>query len=383
MADLVIKNISVFQENGFRRGTVFIRNGRIKKCDFSRNPEKPSLGEEAAIINGRGNLLLPGMIDIHFHGTGGADSSKATEAILEKMENSLLCQGVTGFLPTFYSIPFSLLEKNLQFYRGYLRRNTGKTSVLGVNLEGPFLNKKQGGSHDKKLLTDFSDTKYVRLIREYRDIIRIITVAPELRSAMKHIRQFSQWGIRVMLGHTLATCSESRRAFSAGASGITHFYNRITPFHHREVGLIGAAFLDRDVYVELIADGLHSSPEALQIAFKNIHRDRIIIVSDSIVCPEKVKVIKGLQGCRGYVDSSNNFVGGGSSLLSSLKHVIKNMGMDLEKAWGCASLNPAVFLGEEKNYGSIRPGRKADLVILDQNLGIRTVIKSGEIICAA
>jgi len=304
------------------------------------------------------------------------------EVSLRKLENYLLKHGITSFIPTFYSIPFKNLKKNLQFYRDYIYKYKNNTCIAGVNLEGPFLNKKQCGSHNKKYLKNFKDSNYINLIKEFRDIIRIITISPEIPFAIKYIKLFSNYGIKVMLGHTLADFQQSMRAFSAGASGVTHFYNKITPFHHRNVGLMGAVFLNENVFVELIADGLHTSKQALQIALKNIPLSKVIIVSDSIARPEGARLVRGFNGCKGYMDRYGNFIGGSSNLLGLLFYIVKKVGIKLEEAWNMVSTNPGVFIDEKQNFGVVKKGKKADLLIVSKKMKIEKVIKSGEVVCA-
>ena len=381
--EYLLKNIFLLYDGKWQKGVVGVENGRISGCFLDKAGINTASKKKVKKINCRGKMLLPGMIDIHIHGTSTIDSINIDERTVEKLERVLLKKGVTGFLPTFYSIPFLQLRKNLVFYREYIRKRKGRTSILGVNLEGPFLNKNQSGAHDKKMLTEFPDSKYKDLISEFRDIIRVITVSPELKQAMRHIKLFSSWKIKVMIGHSRATFNESECAVSAGACGITHFYNRTTPFHHREVGITGTAFLNDSVYVELIADSLHSSREALKIALNNIDNKRVIMISDMIAVPDSGKLVKGINGCRGYADGKGMFVGGGSHLINCIKNVVKTVDMDISAVWDFVSCNPASFLGISKNYGGIKKGMKADMVIVNNKLKIQSVIKSGEIICVA
>ena len=376
---MIIKNVQILQDEGWKKGNVLIKGSRIVLCDLSgKKAEK----RQGPVIQGRGNRLVPGMIDIHFNGMEKIDCICPGEKALEKLETKLLARGITGYLPTIYSVSYSALKKNLNIYRKYMTARIGKTIVLGLNLEGPFLNLSQAGAHDKRYLRDFSDKKYIDLIREFRDIIKVITVAPELPQAKRYIRIFSGWGIRVMLGHTLADYRQSVSAIDAGALGITHLFNRTTPFHHRDVGIVGAAFLDKRVFVELIADGLHCSMEAVRMAMGSICHKRIILVSDMIATPAKARLVRGTEGCRGYMDGRDIFLGGASHLLSNVRNMLHGLHLDMGTVWKFVSENPAAFLGLKASLGRIRKGMKADLLIVDKDCKIKNVIKSGELICA-
>ena len=161
----IIKNAFILTEEGFRKGSVSVKGKRISDVAFGKEI-KPGKNEGVNVLNAKGCRLLPGMIDIHFHGMGQIDSGIIDEKKIEKLERELLKKGVTGFLPTFYSLPYSALKNNLTFYRDYLAQRKGKTAVLGLNLEGPFLNKKQGGAHDKRFLTGFHDKRYIQLSQD-------------------------------------------------------------------------------------------------------------------------------------------------------------------------------------------------------------------------
>jgi N-acetylglucosamine-6-phosphate deacetylase len=371
MKRYIFKNILLWKNGFFKKADVC-----VDEAEPENSCDKCSPGKGREVINGSGKMLLPGLVDIHFHGLDDIDASQADEKKLQLLEDRLLRKGVTGFLPSFYSLPFRMLEENLHFYRRYLAARKGRTSILGVNLEGPFLNTRQAGAHRKEFLTDFSDMKYISLVREFCDIIRVITVSPELENAKKYIRLFAGWNIRVMMGHTAATYAQAEEAVRAGVSGITHLYNRTTPFHQREVGVIGTAFLNDAVYTELIADGLHSSREALKIAFRNISPERLILVSDRVPHAKKRKIVRGHGALKGYIGESNSFAGGGSYLIDCLRFVVRKLGVDAGKAWLSVSSNPAAFLSRGR-AGKIKTG----CIVMDGSLKITNIMKYGEISC--
>ncbi|MCK5706769.1 MAG: N-acetylglucosamine-6-phosphate deacetylase [Candidatus Aureabacteria bacterium] len=383
MKNCIIKNVLLHNSKKWLKGEVKIKDGYISEVGFNQVKEKVKRKTNIPVIDGKGNMLMPGMIDIHFHGIDKIDLCTPEIKSIESIEKKMLKKGVTGFLATFYSLSYSKLKKNLIFYREYLQKRKGKTIILGVNLEGPFLNKKQSGAHERNLLTDFSDKKYIELIKEYKDIIKVITLSPELSKANKYIKLFTGWGIKVMIGHTLSTFHQSEQAVLSGAAGITHFYNRITPFHHREVGVMGTVFLNRSVFVELIADGIHSSPEALQMLFNSVDDDRIILVSDMIMSGGSTHKIKGVQGCFAYANKKNIFVGGGSHLINIIKNITKSLDIDVKRVWRFVSINPASMLGLKKRIGCIKKGMKADMILMDEELIIKNVFKAGEKICVA
>ncbi len=231
--------------------------------------------------------MRAGAIDLHVHGTGKHDTRGGERDILA-MSRSLGRAGLAAFLPTVYPAPVAEMHRAMGEVRAAMARGAepGSARILGVHLEGPFLNPARQGALDKdSLIVRPHMMDFRRLVDGFDDIIRIITIAPELPGALKIIEAASNLGIRVNMGHTDATYRQALDGKKAGATGVTHLFNAMRPLHHREPGLVGLALTDPELYVELIADGEHVSAEVVRMVFALKPRDRIIAVSDSVIGP--------------------------------------------------------------------------------------------------
>lgn len=237
-----------------------------------------------------------GMIDLHAHGMGRHDT-RGPAPDIRALARAYGKAGVSGFLPTIY--PGHIENMRLAMARVKdaisLGHEPGSARILGVNLEGPFLNAARSGALDGKSFIPrprIPDIK--RLIAGFEDIVRIITIAPELSGALGIIEHCAGRGIRVNMGHSDATYKQAMEGKLAGATGITHLFNAMRPMHHREPGLIGLGLMDDDLYVEIIPDGIHLSPEIVRMVFRMKPAERILAVSDSVRGPHmKGDVLQG------------------------------------------------------------------------------------------
>jgi N-acetylglucosamine-6-phosphate deacetylase len=224
-------------------------------------------------------VKVKGFIDLHTHGLGRHDTRTSSPEAILKLAEMHRKAGVSKILPTVYAGHIAEMRQNMNAVKEAMKLSD---AILGVHLEGPFLNPGRCGALDKDVFIKPTVSNLKRLIEGFEDIVRIITIAPELPGALKVIEKCVESGIRVNMGHSDATLKEALNGKNAGATGITHLFNAMRPFHHREPGLAGAGLLDDDLYVEVIADGVHLHPETIKLVFKMKRKDRIILVSDSI-----------------------------------------------------------------------------------------------------
>ncbi len=263
--------------------------------------------------------------------------TKDPEAVLE-MARLHGQKGTALIYPTIYPSDTETMRAQMEAVRQAMARaEGGKNGITigGVNLEGPFLNPSKRGALDAAAFKSATLTELKKLINGFEDIIKIMTVAPELPGARKLIERSAELGVKVNMGHSEATFKEAAEGRKAGATGVTHLFNAMRPFHHREPGLAGFALLDEDIYVEVIADGVHLSPETLSLIFRIKDPERIIMVSDAV---------KGGMGA-GPVYENAVLAGGGMAISGCAEALKRKLGVQdrLLELWG--RKNPLRYLG--------------------------------------
>lgn len=300
-------------------------------------------------------MKIKGYIDLHTHGVGRYDTRTSNAEDILKMAELYGKAGTAAFLPTIYPGPISEMRKNMAAVKTAIKlqglgsrvdikqseiinlptvgRAEPKSSIiLGVNLEGPFLNPVRCGALDREFFIKPNQSNIHKLIEGYEDIVKIVTVAPEMPGALRVIESCRELGIRVNMGHSDATYKQASDGKRAGATGITHIFNAMRPFHHREPGLVGFGLLDRDIYIEVIADGVHLRPEVLRLVFSIKRHDRIILVSDSV---------KGAKNNGRPLYKSRGILAGSGIALAASKGVLEEAGIAINKGF---SNNPERYL---------------------------------------
>ncbi|WP_414052272.1 N-acetylglucosamine-6-phosphate deacetylase [Macrococcus animalis] len=333
---------------------------------------------EADIIDARGNILLPGFIDIHIHGGYGADSMDATHESLDKLTKGILTEGTTSFLPTTMTESIPRIKLALENIASFESKGA---EILGVHLEGPFISEfKVGAQHPQFVIRPTID-----MINSFSDAakqqIKIITIAPEVEGASEAIAHFNH--IIFSAGHTIASFDEMNKAVEHGLRHITHLYNAATGFTHREPGAFAAAWLNDGLNTECIVDGVHSHPAAVKIAYRLKGRDKFMIITDAMRAKglgdgeselggQKVNVV----GNEARLDDGT-LAGSVLKMNDGLKNFIAFTDESLENAWRVMSYNQAVALGVDDRIGSIKIGKQADLVLLDVEFNVLSTVKRG------
>ena len=327
-------------------------------------------------------MITKGFIDLHMHGTGKYDTRTYNPADILKIAELQAKAGTTAILPTIYSGTIQQMRENIEAVRKAMRvqgsesrvRKDYKTSgekreakksrcktpyskphvyssqitlnhtvqgiaslILGVHLEGPFLNPAKCGAQRKSSFAKPTISALKKLIEGYEDIVKIITIAPELPGALKVIEKCVSFGIKANMGHSDATYKQALEGKKAGASGISHIFNAMRAFHQREPGLAGMGLLDKDIYIEVIADNIHLSRATLELIFKIKRNDRIILVSDSVRDAKKRKVPV-------YVKSG--ILAGSAITLADAVNNLKDIGIPEETAVKTAHENPKRYMKE-------------------------------------
>ena len=299
---VTIKNVKVFTEEGFAKGQVRLEDGVIKKVALLEETALSETGTEnraetncetgsGTVIDGKGAYLIPGLIDIHFHGCMGADFCDGTWEALDKIARVQAAWGITSIAPATMTLSVEELEKILAVaadYRDWLEKEADqeerscRADLVGINMEGPFISVEKKGAQAEEHVITPDPAVGRRFLKASRGLVKYMGLAPEAsEEAWEFIREMKD-KVHVTLAHTAADYNTARKAFGAGVSHVVHLYNAMTPFLNREPGLPGAVFDSPGVNAELIGDGFHIQPAVVRTTFRLLGKDRIILISDSM-----------------------------------------------------------------------------------------------------
>ena len=328
------------------------------------------------------HLLVPGFVDLQVNGGYGVDLFTEPERT-GPFARDLLQTGTTAFLPTLISSPPSLYAEALPKLAEAYRSGTGEAEMLGVHLEGPFLNMYKRGAHAAAHVVPPD----VSLLAELLDLgpVRMITIAPELDGANELMAAAAGRGVVVSLGHSSTPFQVAYEAFDHWAASVTHLFNAMGPLHHREPGLAGAAFAHPRVSCGMISDGLHVHPEVVAIAFRMLGPDRVYLVTDATAATGSGPGEYPLATRTVYLDSNVARLGSGAlagSLLTmdeAFQNVLAFTGCTIPEAARMASTTPARLIGEGRRKGRLIPGYDADVTVLSPDFSVESVYKAGRL----
>ena len=366
---MIIKRGKVFQEDGnFLEQTLYVNDHRlVDKAEYQYDGE---------VIDAEGLLVLPGLVDIHSHGAAGEDFSDGNPEGLKKILQYEKRCGITSYCPTSMTFPKERLRQIFASIKG-AQTEDGAT-VVGINMEGPFLDPAKKGAHVEKWIAA-PDVAFVRELNQDADgLVRLVTLAPNMDGAEEFIKEMHE-EVCISLGHTAADYDCASRAMKLGAHHVTHLYNAMQPFGHRAPGLIGAAMDDLECMVELICDGYHIHPSAIRAAFRMFGPERVILISDSMRATGMENGTYELGGQevtvkdRKAVLKDGTLAGSATNLYGCMCKAVE-FGIPLEQAIMAATANPARSIGIFDRVGSIRIGKQADLLLVSENLELKRVI---------
>lgn len=371
---MVIKDAKVYTEDfRFEERDIYVEEGKFTDA-----------ASEQEIVYADDLYAIPGLVDIHLHGAVGKDFSDGDVKSVEKIAEYEAFHGITTIMPTTMSQQEKELTKTIKAIADY-KNGKDRADVAGIYLEGPFMSKERKGVHKEENLQLPNLSLVDRLQKQAKGKIKIVTVAPELPSAIDFIKEGSE-KYRISIAHTAAGYDISKEAFAAGAKQLTHFFNGMAPFNHREPGIIGAALENQQCMAELICDEQHIHPTVINMTFRIFGAERVILVSDSMCATgmqdgeymlgeHQVTVHEGVARMK-----DGTLAGSTKNLMDCLKIAVKEMKIPVETAIRAATLNPAVAAGIDDKYGSISTGKCANAVFVDKDLNVIMVMMNGKII---
>lgn len=383
---VLLKGIDIYSEGQLiQNGYIKIIDEKIAEVDLLTNLENE---EEFTIIDVPSTYkAVPGFIDVHIHGVNGADVMDATKEALDTMSSTLPKEGTTSFLATTMTQDTKEIEKALANVGEYLqgKQDTGKAEIVGVHLEGPFVNPDKAGAQPLKHIMDPD----LPLLKKWElltnNMIKLVTLAPERPGGLEMVNYLSTHGIVASIGHSDATFEEVNKAIESGANHVTHLYNQMSGLHHREPGVVGSVFLRDELKAEIIVDGVHVRPEMVELAYKIKRKDGLLLITDSM----RAKCLKNGEYDLGGQDvivkdgkavlADGTLAGSILKLGTALKNIITYTGCTLADAIEMASVNPAKQLNIFNRKGSLAIGKDADIVILDENLDVYMTFCRGEL----
>jgi len=386
-----IINGKIYYNNHFIRDHVLVYSDKIEAIvhekEFELDRNKRAITH---VIDGKNQYVVPGLIDVHIHGYNGADTMDGTKKALETMSKGIVKNGVTSFLATTMTMDEESIRKALTCVRSYMDEQKGDeqkgAQIIGVHLEGPYINPEFKGAQSDVYMQKPTD----RLLKEYGDIIKVVTIAPELEGAIKLIKSYGQ-GVNFSLGHTAATAQTASEAFDAGAKSVTHLFNAMTGLHHREPGVVGAA-LTHECYCELIADNFHVNPQLYALVKKIKGNEKVLLITD---CTRAGGLKEGEYDLGGQLVrvkdrqcrlESGTLAGSVLELNRGLRHMVQELEHTLsneealEEVLPMATINQARYLGYEKVIGSLENGKQADIVLLNKEIMVEKTIVKGKLV---
>ena len=378
---MIIKNAYVYDlEQGFVKRNTVITNGY-----FSDENRPAAAGEP--VIDAQENYLIPGLVDVHFHGCAGHDFSDGTPEALDAIGTYELRNGITTICPAAMTLSEEMLCGVCANAHAYQRKAAGRQTarLCGIHLEGPFISDEKKGAQNPAYIQNPDPMMFQRLQEAAHGLVRLITIAPETTGAMEFIDALHEQ-VHISLGHTASDYDTALLAFRHGADHLTHCFNAMPAFAHREPGVIGAAIDAEHVMPELICDGLHVHPSAVRALFSLFGAERMILISDSMRAtgmPDGAYTLGGLdvavKGNRATL-ADGTIAGSVTNLMDGMRMAV-SMGISLEAAVRCATYNPAKSIGVEDLHGRIAPGAYGDCVLLArEDLSVQQVIFGGELV---
>lgn len=373
-----IINGKVLLRDRMAEGLAVVFNEKIEQLV----PVKDIELSDYEVIDAGGKYVSPGLVDMHIHGYLGADVSDGDVDGIKTMAEGIIQNGVTAWCPTTMTVSKAEIEAAFDAVREV--KNSGEyygARILGVNSEGPFINAaKKGAQAEEHILKPDAD-----FIQKHQDVVKLFTVAPEVDGAEACIKQVTDnTDVLVSMGHTNATFEEAMAGVQQGVRHTTHLFNAMTALSHRSPGVVGAALSSDEVSVELIADTFHVSKGLFGLIAK-IKGDKLCLITDCIRAggmPDGDYTLGGQPVHKEGIQClmpDGTIAGSVLKLNEAVYNLYSNSDLEIYEAVACASIHPAMALGEEKEIGSIEVGKRADVILADETFKVAMTILGGEI----
>lgn len=380
MKSILISGITIAdaKEESFV-GDILIEDGVI-----TRVAEKLDLQADSYVdATGKNWTAFPGFIDIHIHGAAGHDVMDGTPEALNGLASALPKEGTTSFLATTMTQTDEAISAALQNIRAFNAQD-GQAEMLGIHLEGPFISDKRAGAQPIEHIITPSLPLFTKWQKLSGDQIRVVTMAPETATGSKFIKSLTDEGVTVSIGHSDATFEEVQTAVRCGARHVTHLYNQMSPLHHRKPGVVGAALLEDELSVEVIADFIHSHPSSVELAFRQKGAEKLILITDAMRAKGLSAGVYDLGGQDVQVTEKDARLADGTlaGSILTMEKAIQNVQSitrcGLKELVSMTSANAAKALGLS-NKGELKAGMDADIAIVDENFTVQLTICRGTI----
>ncbi|WP_339265412.1 N-acetylglucosamine-6-phosphate deacetylase [Paenibacillus sp. FSL K6-1330] len=362
--------------------TVWIANGKLKRIEATQELE--TIEADAELIDGKGMWLIPGMIDVHIHGANGYDMMDGTEDSIQEVSRACAATGCTSFLATSVSSTIEDLLNMIRSVKSVIGREQG-AKIAGIHLEGPYLNPKRKGMQNEKYLRHPNLEEIKLIFQEAGSLIKMVTIAPELPGGLELISYLKEQDVVIAVAHSDATYEEAKLAFAAGASHVTHCFNGMRPIHHRDPGLIVAAFEEPHVSLQAIVDQIHLHPAIVRLMHRLKGPEGMVLITDALQAMglgdgnymfggHHVTVSEGIARLADGTLASSTV-----TMNEALRLTVAN-GISMEDAVHMASTTPARILGLS-HKGKIEVGYDADLVLMDERYQVQWTMIEGKLYC--
>jgi N-acetylglucosamine-6-phosphate deacetylase len=350
----------------------------------SFDPEDQFALAEHAPIEVIDGWVVPGFVDTHTHGGGGADLATTEVDTARSVIDFARWTGTTSLFASLVTAPLDVLEDQLRC----LAPLVDSGELAGIHLEGPFLSYGKRGAHDPELLRDPDPAAVDRLLTAAEGGLSMITIAPELPGALDAIARFTQAGVAVAVGHTEGDERSTRAALDAGARVATHLFNGMPPIHHRQPGPVPVLLTDDRVLVELICDGVHLHPDVIRMAVDAAGTDRVALITDAMIATGmadgdyrlgglQVSVAAGVARLQTSDGSQGSIAGSTLTMAGAFAFCVQEVGLPVPDVAAMAATSPARRHGL-KDVGAIAPGRRADIAVVDEQGNLRRLMYAGQ-----